>query len=118
MRERRCVDVTKAFLTAAEIGSVGEVYNLGTGTPQSVNRLVELLGGEVTHVPRRPGEPDCTCADISKISRQLGWRPEVSFETGVAGMLENIDYWRDAPLWTPSLISHATETWFRYLGKR
>ncbi len=112
------LDVTRAFLAAAETDLVGEVYNLGTGNPQSVNRLVELLGGDVTYVPRRPGEPDCTWADIGKISRQLGWRPEVSFETGVAGMLENIDYWRDAPLWTPSSISHATETWFRYLGKR
>ncbi len=46
------------------------------GNPQSVNRLVELLGGEVVHIPKRPGEPDCTHADIGKITRDLGWRPE------------------------------------------
>lgn len=111
-------DVAKAFLAAAETDRTGEVYNVGTGNPQSVNRLVELLGGEVTYVPRRPGEPDCTWADIAKITHELGWRPQVDFRDGVAEMLENIDYWRDAPLWTPSSIAQATETWFRYLGEK
>ena len=45
----------------------GERFNVGAGNPQSVNRLVELLGGDVVHVPKRPGEPDCTLADIAKI---------------------------------------------------
>ncbi len=57
-------DVAKAFLSAAESGLVNQVYNLGAGNPQPVNRLVELLGGEVTYIPKRPGEPDCTWADI------------------------------------------------------
>lgn len=111
-------DVAKAFLAAAETEKMGEIYNLGTGNPQSVNRLVELLGGQVTYVPKRPGEPDCTWADISKITRDLGWRPEIDFSDGVAEMLDNIDYWRDAPLWTPSSIAKATETWFRFLGEK
>ena len=76
-----------------------EIYNLGAGNPQSVNRLVELLGGEVVHVPKRPGEPDCTWADIAKIQRELGWEPTVSFEEASPTMLEHIDYWRDAPVW-------------------
>ncbi len=44
----------------------GERFNVGAGNPQSVNRLVELLGGEVVYVPKRPGEPDCTWADIAQ----------------------------------------------------
>jgi UDP-glucose 4-epimerase len=111
-------DVARAFLAAAETDVTGEVFNLGTGNPQSVNSLVDLLGGEVTYVPKRPGEPECTWADIAKISRELGWRPEVEFPDGVTEMLQNIDYWRDAPLWTPSSIAKATETWFRYLGEK
>lgn len=110
-------DVVKAFLMAAESNKTGEVYNLGAGKPQSVNRLVELLGKkDVTFVPKRPGEPDCTWADISKIKSHLGWQPEVSFEDGVATMLENIDYWRNAPLWDESSIQKATKTWFQTLS--
>jgi UDP-glucose 4-epimerase len=32
-------------------------------------------------------------------------------------MLDNIDYWRQAPVWTPESIGEATRDWFRYLGK-
>jgi UDP-glucose 4-epimerase len=110
-------DVAAAFLAAAETGVVGERFNVGAGNPQSINRLVELLGGEVTYVPKRPGEPDCTWADIDKITRLIGWRPVVSFEEGVRNMTGEIDRWNDAPLWDPASIAKATETWFRYLGK-
>ncbi len=109
-------DVARAFLAAAETSMVGQVWNLGAGKPQSVNRLVELLGGDKVHIPKRPGEPDCTWADITKLTTELGWRPEVSFEEGVRRIVENIDYWREAPLWDPASIAKATETWFKYLG--
>ena len=89
--------------------------NVGTGKSQSVQRLVALLGGEVTYIPKRPGEPDCTHADITKIQNLLGWKPTVSFERGVATMLEHIDYWKQAPVWTPQTIAKATEGWFRHL---
>ncbi len=95
---------------------MGRIYNLGAGDPQSVNRLVELLGGGVTHIPKRPGEPDCTWADITRITAELDWKPQVSFEEGVARILANIDYWRNAPLWEPESIAKATKTWFEYLG--
>jgi UDP-glucose 4-epimerase len=109
-------DVASAFFAAGQSGRVSEVYNVGAGAPQSVNRLVELLGGgEVVHLPKRPGEPDCTWADITKISSGLGWKPRVSFEEGVGRMLENIDYWRQAPVWDESSIAQATSEWFKYL---
>jgi UDP-glucose 4-epimerase len=111
-------DVATAFLLAAESADSEEVFNVGAGNPQSVNRLVELLGGETVHVPKRPGEPDCTWADIRKIRTRLGWTPRVSFEEGVARMLEAIDYWADAPVWTPEAIHAATATWFKYLGRQ
>ncbi len=109
-------DVASAFLAAAETLRVGHVYNLGAGKPQSVNRLVELLGGEKIHIPKRPGEPDCTWADISRITSELEWHPRVSFEEGVAKVLADIDYWRNAPLWDPDSIAKATKTWFEYLS--
>lgn len=110
-------DVARAFLAAAETPHSGKVWNLGANAPQSVNRLVELLDGcGVTHIPERPGEPRVTWADTSQISRDLGWKPEISFEAGVANMLNDIDYWRDAPLWRPDSIAEATRSWFRYMG--
>lgn len=109
-------DVAEAFRLAAETDKVGQVWNLGAGNPQSVNRLVELLGGPVVHIPKRPGEPDCTFADISKITRDLGWKQRVSFEEGVARILSQIDYWRDAPLWEPDSIAKATASWFSALA--
>lgn len=109
-------DVAKAFLAAAETDRVGRFYNLGAGKPQSVNRLVELLGGGgAVFIPRRPGEPDCTWADISRITTELNWRPEISFEEGVGKILQNIDYWNNAPLWEPGTIATATKTWFKYM---
>ena len=97
---------------------IASALNAGTGTPQSVNRLVELLGGPVTYLPKRPGEPDRTQADTTRIRELLGWAPQVSFEQGVAHMLERIDDWRDAPVWTPQAIDEATRPWFEHLGRR
>jgi UDP-glucose 4-epimerase len=111
-------DVARAFLAAAETDRSGEVYNLGTGNPQSVNRLVELIGGPVIHVPKRPGEPDVTWADITKIRTELDWQPLVPFAEGVDRMLKNIASWRDAPVWDPASIQTATRTWFAMLAPR
>jgi UDP-glucose 4-epimerase len=109
-------DIAQAFLAAAESERVGRVYNLGAGRPQSVNRLVELLGGPVVYIPKRPGEPDVTFADISRITTELGWQPKVSFEEGVRRIMAEIDYWRDAPLWDAVSIADATRTWFAHLS--
>ena len=109
-------DVATAFLAAAETEISGQRFNVGAGHPQSVNRLVALIGGEVVYVPKRPGEPDCTFADIGKIGSMLGWKPVVAFEDGVARMMRDMEHWRDAPLWDPQSIAVATRTWFEYLG--
>ena len=109
-------DVANAFLTAAQSSVCEEIFNVGSGETVSVNRLVELLGGEVTYIPKRPGEPDCTYADITKIRRDLNWQPKVSIKQGVDNVLANIDYWKSAPVWTPATIATATQDWFKYLG--
>jgi UDP-glucose 4-epimerase len=109
-------DIAQAILASAKSDRIGQIYNVGSGATVSVNRLVELLGGERVHIPKRPGEPDSTFADISKIQSELGWEPQVSIEEGIAEIQKNIDYWRDAPVWTPDSIAEATEDWFRYLS--
>lgn len=110
-------DVVEAFVLASQSDCNGEVMNVGSGKTYSVNYLVQLLGGEVVYIPKRPGEPDSTFADIAKIEKLLRWKSKVSFEEGVNIMLENIDYWRDAPVWTSESILEATKDWFKYLTK-
>ena len=109
-------DIAQAVLAAAKSDLSGEIFNVGSGQTVSVNHLAKLLGGETVNIPKRPGEPDCTFADITRIESELGWQPSVSIEAGVSAVLSNIDYWRDAPVWTPESISDATKDWFKYLG--
>ena len=109
-------DVVEAIVAAAESDVSGEIINIGLDNTYSVNRLVELLGGDVVHIPKRPGEPHCTWADISKAKKLLNWQPKVSLEEGVGILLENIDYWREAPVWDEKSIAKATKKWFKYLS--
>ena len=109
-------DVVQSLVSAAESTIRDEVFNVGAGKPHSINQLVEVLEGPVVYVPKRPGEPDCTYADISKISKALHWSPKISFEQGVRSVLDNIEQWKDAPVWDSASIADSTKDWFRYLG--
>lgn len=109
-------DVVKAFTLAHESPLTHEILNIGTSKPTSINRLAELLGEKSIHIPKRPGEPDITHADIGRAREELGWVPEISIEEGVSLVLKDIDSWADAPAWTASQIEGSTIEWFRYLG--
>ena len=108
-------DVVDAFVRAAESEVEGEIMNVGSGDTYSINHLTGLLGGDVVHLPERPGEPDRTYADVRKITDMLGWRPQVSFEQGVGVMVSEIEAWRDAPVWDEDTIAEATRDWFAHL---
>ncbi|MBI3315817.1 MAG: SDR family oxidoreductase [Candidatus Omnitrophica bacterium] len=111
-------DVIEAMLTVARSDLRNEILNVGSGRTVSVNTIVQLLGGGKTvHIPKRPGEPDCTFADISKIRRLTGWNPKVPIEEGVGILLKHLEDFKDLPVWTTDTIEKATEDWFRYLGK-
>ena len=110
-------DIASALMAALLSSKSAEIYNVGSGATISVNRISELIGGEIVYIPKRPGEPDCTFADISKINEELNWEPTISIERGVEMILENIHYWAKAPVWTPNEIKETTADWFKYLGK-
>lgn len=110
-------DIVEAFVRAGESQITGEAINIGTQNPQSINKLVELLGGDVEFIPKRPGEPDRTHADITKAKKLLNWAPKISFQQGVMNVLDQIDLWKDAAIWDKEDIAKATSTWFQYLGK-
>ena len=111
-------DVVKAFLLAAETKITGERFNLGAGSPKSINELILLLEGPYISLPTRPGEPNITYADITKITELLNWKPEVAFNEGVALMIDDIDYWREAPLWDQNSIQKATKSWFEFMSPK
>jgi UDP-glucose 4-epimerase len=109
-------DVAEAFYLAAITKKNGFIWNLGSGNPQSIKALIRLLNAKkVTYIPKRPGEPQITHADIKKIQKDLNWKPRISFEEGVRKVIDNIDYWNNAPLWNKSNIAQETKLWFKYL---
>jgi len=109
-------DVVDAFYTAMTSEITNEIFNVGSGGTYSINHLVSLLGGEKTYIPKRPGEPDCTFANINKIEKFLNWQPKIKFEQGVRLLLDEIDSFNNSPLWDPVSIEKATSDWFKYLG--
>ncbi len=109
-------DIVNAIIVASKSNISGEIINIGSDNTYSVNQLVDLLGGDVEFIPKRPGEPDCTWADISKAKQLLGWKPKISLQEGIDVLLDNISYWKNAPVWDKKSISKATEKWFEYLG--
>ena len=111
-------DVVEAIITAAKSNFSGEIFNVGSGKTVSVNNIVKLLGGKKVYIPKRPGEPDTTQADINKIKKYLNWSPKVSIEDGINYLMKNINYWKDAPIWTKDKIKDATKDWFKYLKGR
>ncbi|MFJ2201670.1 dTDP-glucose 4,6-dehydratase [Streptomyces violaceusniger] len=84
-------DHCRGIALVAENGRPGEVYNIGGGTEltnlELTERLLELLGADrsmVERVPDRKGHDRRYSVDIAKISAELGYRPEMSFENGLA----------------------------------
>lgn len=78
-------DVVRANILAMESASLGhgEVINIGGGNQISVNQVAKMIGGEVTHLPARPGEIMYSQADITRARKLLGWEPTVDFEDGL-----------------------------------
>lgn len=108
-------DVVDAFVKAAESNVTG-VFNVGSGHPHSVNEIADALGGPRVQIPKRPGEPDYLCADISQIRKALKWSPRVSFAEGMGIMRGLVDEYQTAPVWTPASIATATASWHRHLA--
>ena len=91
-----------------------EINNLSAQT----HELAMVIGGKKINIPKRPGEPNSTHANITKIKKQLKWKPKVKFESGVKMMLENIDDWKKAPTWNIKKIKVATKDWFKFMGNK
>jgi dTDP-glucose 4,6-dehydratase len=92
-------------------GRSGEVYNIGGGTELSNKELTGLLleacGADwtsVDHVEDRKGHDRRYSVDISKISSELGYEPQVPFEQGLA---DAVQWYRDNRAWWEPLRARA-----------
>ncbi len=111
-------DVVEAIMLSMNSKQSGLIMNIGSGKAHSINYLVKLLGGKKINIPKRPGEPNITLADISKAKDILKWKPKISFEDGVNYLLEDISLWKDSPVWDEFSIEKATKQWFRYINEK
>lgn len=110
-------DLVNALIIAIRRSKSGEIYNLGSGKETSVNQIAKLIGGEKIYIPKRPGEPLRSLADISKAKKDLKWKPKITIDQGVSVLIERIDDWKNAPIWTPQKIKKVTKTWFKLLKR-
>ena len=109
-------DIVDAIIKTSKSKNLsGKIYNVGSGKTVSINRIAKLLGGKKIFIPKRPGEPDVTFANIKMIKKEVNWKPKISIEKGVHIILKSINDWKDAPVWTPEKIKKATKKWFFYL---
>ena len=110
-------DLVSAIYKAASSKKKGVIYNLAGGKEVQVNKIAKLIGGKTVKIPKRPGEPDRSLGDITKIKRDLNWKPKIKIEDGVRELLTKIYTFKDAPVWTPKKIKEATKIWFKLLKK-
>jgi UDP-glucose 4-epimerase len=109
-------DVCKAFEAVAQNKNcIGQIYNVGSGKTTSINKIVSFLDGKKIFIPKRPGEPKSTFADISKIKKETNWSPKINIKQGVGLMLKNIFIWKNAPIWNFRSIKKETKSWFKFL---
>ena len=111
-------DVVDAIIKINKCKNIkGQYLNVGSSKAVSINKIVNLIGGSSIRIPKRPGEPNITFADISKIRKLTGWFPKIDIEQGVKLMMSDKKDWSKAPVWTAKKIKIATKKWFLYLGK-
>tara|TARA_B100001027_G_C16248803_1_gene323376 strand:+ start:466 stop:1443 length:978 start_codon:yes stop_codon:yes gene_type:complete len=108
-------DIVEAFHKCLFYKGKIKIFNVGTGKPISVNKIVRILKCNKIKIPKRPGEPDITHANINLVRKELKWQPKITIEKGISLILKDLNYWENAPLWTPNKIKNATKDWFRYI---
>lgn len=98
-------DHCRALFSVLTCGQPGEIYNIGGGTEltnlELTLKILDLMGMDesfIEHVPDRLGHDFRYSVNVEKISRQLGFRPEVSLEVGLSKTVEwyqkNETWWR------------------------
>ena len=102
-------DHCTAIWRVLEQGTPGETYNIGGCNEKAnldvVNLILARVGKPTTlirHVKDRPGHDRRYAIDAGKIMRQLGWKPSVTFEQGIA---QTIDWYLSNGKWLANVAS-------------
>ena len=119
-------DHCSAIRAVLQRGRVGETYNIGGNSERNNLHVVETicdlvdelrpdptLGPRrklITFVADRPGHDRRYAIDASKIDRELGWRPSITFERGLR---ETVSWYLDHAAWVESVRSGAYLDWIR-----
>ncbi len=82
-------DLVSAFLKAIKSKRVNKIYNLGSGKRTSINTIAKIIGGKKKFIPTRPGETKHSLANISKLKKEINWKPKTSINTGIKKLLSN-----------------------------
>ena len=80
-------DLANAFIKVIKSKKVNKIYNLGSGKKTSINLIAKIFGGKKKFIPIRPGEPKNSLANISKIKKEIKWKPKISIEEGIKKLL-------------------------------
>jgi dTDP-glucose 4,6-dehydratase len=111
-----CDDHSRGVLVALEKGQSGQVYNLGGGNGMANIEITKLLlkltgRGEdhIQYVQDRPGHDRVYLIDHAKATRELGWKPQVSFERGLA---DTVDWYRNNRPWWEAVKSGAYREYY------
>ncbi len=117
-------DHCRAIRQVLASGRVGEVYNVGGWSEKANLDVVQSLcaildelrpiqsgqsfARQITFVKDRPGHDRRYAIDARKIERELGWRPEESFETGLR---KTVRWYLDNQAWVEEVTSGAYRQW-------
>ena len=82
-------DLANAFIRVIKSKVVNKIYNLGSGKRTSINTIAKIFGGKKKFIPIRPGEPKNSLANISKIKKEINWKPKITIEEGIKRLLKN-----------------------------
>ena len=116
-------DHCKAILAILENGRIGEVYNVGGHNERTnldvVKTVLRLLGKSedlIIYVRDRPGHDRRYAIDPTKITTELGWFPETSFENGMEKTVQW--YLANRPWWEHIRSGAYADYYERMYGKR
>lgn len=98
-------EIVQAFLRAASAGpeASGEVFNVGLGERVTLLDVIQIIGRaagfEATpqFAPRRAGDVDHSCADLSKIRRVLGYKPTTRLASALAAFVRDAQCPKNIP---------------------
>ena len=105
------MDHCTAIELVLESGRVGETYNVGSGVEASIAEIADLVLAAAgkpaslkTIVPDRPGHDRRYLLDSSKLRRELGWEPTISFADGLH---DTVTWYAEHREWWEQLLDRA-----------